>query len=74
MHRGPGRAAQPCAHHTDARLGEEAIDAWTSVADVAEGHVFRPLHRGDRVSGLRMNEKVVWHLLRPHTWRLGFRE
>src|SRR6266566_2142178 len=27
-----------------------AIDAWTSAAAVAEGHVFRPVNRADRVS------------------------
>src|SRR5450432_1280798 len=28
-----------------------AIDAWTSVAAVTEGHLFRPVNRGDQVSG-----------------------
>jgi len=28
-----------------------AIDAWTSAAAIGEGHVFRPLIRGDRVAG-----------------------
>src|SRR5215471_3153549 len=35
-----------------------AIDAWTSAAAVAGGHVFRPVIRGDRVSGERLGEKV----------------
>jgi site-specific recombinase XerD len=45
---------------------KNAIDAWTSVAEVTEGHLFRPVHRGDQVSGLKMSEKVVWQLLRPY--------
>src|SRR6202162_1873294 len=31
--------------------GEVAIDAWTSAAGVADGQVFRPVNRGDRVQG-----------------------
>ena len=50
---------------------KNAIDAWTSVADVTEGHPFRPVHRGDRVCGLRMSEKVVWQLLRPYAVAAG---
>jgi hypothetical protein len=39
---------------------KNAIDAWTAEAGVTEGHVFRPVNRGDQVSGERMGEKVVW--------------
>jgi integrase len=34
-----------------------AIDAWTAEAKLSEGHVFRPVNRGDRVSGHRLSEK-----------------
>src|SRR5882757_11337669 len=27
---------------------KSAIDAWTSAAEVADGHLFRPVHRGDK--------------------------
>src|SRR5277367_2087593 len=40
-----------------------AVDAWTAVAALTEGHVLRPVGRGDRVLGDRMTEKVVWQLL-----------
>ena len=43
-----------------------AIDAWTVPASVTNGHVFRPIHRGDQLQGDRMSEKVVWQLLRPY--------
>ena len=36
-----------------------AIDAWTARAGVTEGHVFRPVHRGDQLQGDRLSEKVV---------------
>jgi hypothetical protein len=42
---------------------KNAIDAWTSAAEVTEGHLFRPVHRGDQVCGQRMSEKVVWQLV-----------
>jgi site-specific recombinase XerD len=50
---------------------KNAIDAWTVGAEVNDGHVFRPVHRGDQVSGLRMSEKVVWQLLRPYAVAAG---
>jgi integrase len=40
-----------------------AIDAWTCAAGVADGHIFRPVHRGDKVQGLTLSEKVIWQLL-----------
>jgi site-specific recombinase XerC len=39
-----------------------AIDAWTSEADVADGYVFRPVNRTDRVTSDGLGEKVVWQL------------
>jgi site-specific recombinase XerD len=43
-----------------------AIDAWTVRAGVVDGHVFRPVNRGDQVAGDVLSEKVVWQLLRPY--------
>jgi len=48
-----------------------AIDAWTSPAGVAEGYVFRPVNRADRVSGERLGEKVVWQMLREYAETAG---
>jgi site-specific recombinase XerD len=48
-----------------------AVDAWTSAAELTEGHVLRPIGRGDRVLGDRMTEKVVWQLLQPYTRAAG---
>ena len=45
-----------------------AIDAWTSAAGIADGHVLRAVNRADRVGGSRLGEKVVWQMLR-HTRR-----
>src|SRR5882757_5566143 len=50
---------------------KNAIDAWTAAAVVTEGHLFRPVHRGDQVRGLRMSEKVVWQLLQPYAAAAG---
>ncbi|MCU1300683.1 MAG: integrase family protein [Candidatus Sulfotelmatobacter sp.] len=50
---------------------KNGIDAWTSAAEVTEGHLFRPVHRGDQVCGQRMSEKVVWQLLRPYAVAAG---
>jgi site-specific recombinase XerD len=47
------------------------IDAWTAAAAVADGHVFRPVNRGDRVAGDRLGEKVVWQMLRDYAEAAG---
>ena len=41
-----------------------AMDAWTSPAGFAAGHVFRPVNRAGAVTGERLGEKVVWQMLR----------
>jgi integrase len=48
-----------------------AIDAWATPAGVAEGYVFRPVNRADRVTGERLGEKVVWQLIKPHAEEAG---
>jgi site-specific recombinase XerD len=48
-----------------------AIDAWTTAAQIAEGHVFRPVIRRNRVSGDRLGEKVVWQMLRECAAEIG---
>jgi integrase len=48
-----------------------AIDTWTMPTGITEGHVLRPVGRGDRVLGERMTEKVVWQLLQPYALAAG---
>ena len=48
-----------------------AIDAWTASAGVADGHLFRPVSRADRVMGERLGEKVVWLMLRQYAAAAG---
>jgi len=48
-----------------------AIDAWTSAAGLAEGRVFRPVNRGDKVQGEAMSEKVVWQMLQQYATDAG---
>jgi site-specific recombinase XerD len=48
-----------------------AIDTWTTPAGIADGHVFRPVIRGDRLSGERLGEKVVWQMLREYAAEVG---
>src|SRR4029434_470655 len=48
-----------------------AIDAWTSPASVTEGCVFRPVTRGDRVTGAAFSEKVIWQMLRQYATAAG---
>jgi site-specific recombinase XerD len=48
-----------------------AIDAWTAEAGLTEGHMLRPLNRGDQMRGDRLSEKVIWQLLRPYSAAAG---
>ena len=48
-----------------------AIDAWTVCGRVADGRVFRPVNRADRVSGDVLSEKVVWQLIKPYAEAAG---
>jgi integrase len=48
-----------------------AIDGWTSAISVADGHIFRAVHRGDKVQGPSLSEKVVWQLLRGYATAVG---
>jgi site-specific recombinase XerD len=48
-----------------------AIDAWTAGPALAEGRVFRPVNRADRVSGEVLSEKVVWQLIKPYAEDAG---
>jgi site-specific recombinase XerD len=48
-----------------------AIDTWTVPAALSEGHIFRPVIRGDRISGDRLGEKVVWQMVRQYAKAAG---
>ena len=48
-----------------------AIDAWTTAAGVADGHVFRSVTRGDRLGLEGLGEKVVWQLIKPYATVAG---
>jgi integrase len=48
-----------------------AIDAWTTSAGIADGQVFRPVIRGDRISGERLGEKFVWEMLHVYAAEIG---
>src|ERR1700720_2411705 len=48
-----------------------AIDAWTSSAVIAIGHVFRPINKAGAITGERLGEKVVWQMLRQYAAEVG---
>jgi len=69
-----------------ARLGYEPVDVGPKALDpaddfpdygrpvaaaVSEGHLFRPVGRGDLVRGLRMSEKIVWQMLKTYVAGAG---
>ena len=48
-----------------------AIDTWASAAGLADGRIFRPVNRGDKVQGEAMSEKVVWQMLQQYATDAG---
>jgi integrase len=48
-----------------------AVDAWASPAGVAEGYVFRPVNRANRLAGEALGEKIVWQLIKPYAEAAG---
>jgi len=48
-----------------------AIDTWTTPAAIADGRVFRPVVRRERVTGDRLGEKVVWQMLKQYAAEVG---
>src|ERR1700692_1484223 len=50
---------------------KNGLDAWTLEAGITEGHLFRPVNRGDQVCGDRISEKVVWQMLKTYVVAAG---
>lgn len=48
-----------------------AVDAWTAVADIAHGPVFRAINKAGRVWGDGMSPKVLWDVVRAAAARAG---
>src|SRR6202453_3217710 len=43
-----------------------AMDAWTTPAGLATGHIFRRVNRAGAVTGERLGETVAWQMLRRY--------
>src|SRR5689334_7741296 len=48
-----------------------ATDAWTTVAAVADGRVFRTVNRAGHAQAANLNEKVIWQLLQGYAAAAG---
>jgi integrase len=61
------------------RIRTVPMPTWVKVANRrldgrcggTDGHVFRPVNRGDGVSGDQLSEKVVWQILREYAQAAG---
>ena len=50
---------------------KDAIDEWKQASTVAEGALFRSIHRTGRVWGAGMTPKVLWEIVRQAASRAG---
>jgi len=48
-----------------------AIDRWSKAAGIHSGRVFRPIHRGGRLTHASLTGKSIWWILRKYTPALG---
>jgi integrase len=50
---------------------KETLDDWLSAADIRQGKLFRCVCWKGTVWGTEVTEKVVWHVVKEYTGRLG---
>ena len=48
-----------------------AIDLWTAATGIAEGKIFRPISRTDRIWGQGISQNVVWYVVKTCCERAG---
>jgi integrase len=48
-----------------------ALDHWLNAADIRQGKLFRCVCRKGTVWGTEVTEKVVWHVVKEYSGRLG---
>jgi integrase len=39
------------------------IDLWANAAGLSVGHVFRPMNKGDKVTGARTTSQAIWRVV-----------
>jgi integrase/recombinase XerD len=52
---------------------KNAIDAWTSAAEIAEGPIFRSIGKGGRLKDATLAEVGVWWLVKEYADRIGLK-
>ena len=50
---------------------KDALDAWTSAAEIAKGRVFRAISRTGKVWGSSISENIVWHVVNKRCTKAG---
>jgi integrase len=50
---------------------KETLDHWLNAADIRQGKLFRCVCRKGTVWGTEVTEKVVWHVVKEYSRRLG---
>jgi site-specific recombinase XerD len=50
---------------------KETLDHWLNAADIRQGKLFRCVCRKGTVWGTEVTEKVVWHVVKEYSGRLG---
>jgi site-specific recombinase XerD len=53
------------------RWVKNAVDDWTTVAEVNTGYIFRKVTRTDKVWGERLSAKAIWHVVKKAAKRAG---
>lgn len=51
---------------------KQAIDEWITAAALTNGHVFRPINKGDNLSGDYMSSQAVQNIVKEYADYLGY--
>jgi integrase len=50
---------------------KQAIDAWTSAADVRQGRLLRPVRKGSKIDGEFLSDWAVWSIVEQAAKQIG---
>lgn len=52
-------------------MAKAAIDVWTEAAGIVEGRVFRPVNKGDRITGIGITAQAVFDTVKKYAKKMG---
>lgn len=54
-----------------ASWAKQAIDEWTQTANISKGFIFRPINKGDRLSGEHLTSQAIQNVVKEYSNKTG---